>query len=158
MNAAVYRVYRFLICSKTSYSLAKEFGLEFFIQRTILRGDCLEAEELQIVKLLRHVCMNSDTFDCVSSEIFAILKSKALEVDCKFRLFYIETLCEMSVTFPSVVSNYGILKLLLNLLIDGPMEIIPSIVLSISHLIDSPESRKFFRPQVDLEVKLLPNF
>lgn len=72
-------------------------------------------------------------------------------VSSMFVRMCIETVCEISVSKPDIVFHGGGLRLLINLLINGPSDIAASCMVAILTLLDHPNSRLFFRNGFDLD-------
>ena len=53
---------------------------------------------------------------------------------------------------PKKITQCGGMRVLLQALIDGPMEISEYLMMSLLYVIDTPDSRECIRPGVDLEV------
>ena len=55
---------------------------------------------------------------------------------------------------PKIVTNCGGMRVLLQALIDGPVELAEYLMMALLYVIDTPDSRECIRPGVDLEVRI----
>ena len=88
------------------------------------------------------------------------------QADDKFRNIALETISELgifkmilfhhslAIRRPSYAAYTGIIKSIFSSLNDGSKEMMEPLVSTVLYLLDSKETRKFVRPQVELEVHL----
>lgn len=55
---------------------------------------------------------------------------------------------------PKIVTSCGGMRVLLQALIDGPVELAEYLIMALLYVIDTPDSRECIRPGVDLEVRI----
>lgn len=70
------------------------------------------------------------------------------------RLVANEILCEAAVIDPFKAFENDVIKYLFTSLVEGPKELLDGLLLTLSYLLDSSETRRFIRPNVELETIL----
>ncbi|KAF3940113.1 hypothetical protein ABW19_dt0207420 [Dactylella cylindrospora] len=80
------------------------------------------------------------------------LVSCAEQSDDRLRAMCIETLAEILIIEPSLAVSAGAVRVLAQVLADGPLELSDSIVIAFLYLLDMPHTRQYIRPGHDLEI------
>lgn len=72
--------------------------------------------------------------------------------DEKLRNICLETLAEIMIREPILITHCGGMRVILQALVDGPLEISEYLMTSLLYVVDTPNYRECIRPGVDLEV------
>lgn len=88
----------------------------------------------------------------ISNSVVCAIISLADQSDHRFRKACIQTMCEITVRDARKVASLGGLRVIIKALNDCPKNMADFLVLTVVHLLDSPNSRHFLRPHVDVEV------
>lgn len=105
--------------------------------------------------MLRFVRAHLDLADAPSAippAILSVIAAISETAEDKLKLIAIETLCEFALRDARLVFESGALRVLLQILTDGPENLVSLVVLVIAVMIDHPQSRAFLIPSIDVEV------
>ncbi|KAJ6256105.1 hypothetical protein Dda_9197 [Drechslerella dactyloides] len=88
----------------------------------------------------------------ISRGVVRALVSCAEQSDDRLRAMCIETLAEILILEPSLAVAAGSVRILAQVLVDGPAELSDCIVIAFLYLLDMPDTRQYIRPGHDLEI------
>ncbi|CCJ31370.1 unnamed protein product [Pneumocystis jirovecii] len=165
--ACGYRLSRYAICDLESISFLKKIHLEYAIIRSLSKDSSASNEREQALKLLRSFYEIKGGISEISKSVVSAVVSLAEHSGDKMSSICVETLAEMSsrsnifectinvilvVLDPALIISSGGNKVLLQTLSDGPFEIANELVKLFIFLLDVPSTRKYVRPQSDLQL------
>ena len=125
-------------------------GLKFDIPIVcILTGSDVNSREAAL-KTLQVLLANQNSL--FPNSCLRCLVSIAESSNDPLRLVANEILCEAAVIDPQKAFENGVIKYLFTSLVEGPKELLDGLLLTLLYLLDSAETRKFVRPNVELEM------
>ncbi|KAG5438731.1 hypothetical protein PCANB_002451 [Pneumocystis canis] len=150
--ASGYHIARYVVYSVESISFLKKIHVEHAIIRSFAKDSTASNEREQALKLVRSFYEIKNGIFEISKSVVSAIVSLADHSGDKMSSICIETLAEMLVLDPALVIATGGNKVLLQTLSDGPFEITNELVKLFIYLLDKPATRKFVRPQSDLQL------
>ncbi|KIO29376.1 hypothetical protein M407DRAFT_70503 [Tulasnella calospora MUT 4182] len=165
-RAATYRLIRHLLLDPDSVDRLHSFGLDWYIVRSLARDNKHAVEKEQAIKLIRAYIdigssRKSPTVGAgsghvpLSEGVMRALVAVAEHPEDQFRHIALETLAEILLIDVDLVARTEGIRVLLQALADGPHEISPILANAFLYLVDSPRTRVYLKPGVDLEIALI---
>ncbi|KAG6820706.1 hypothetical protein H0H93_012759 [Arthromyces matolae] len=170
-RAAGFRLLRHTLVDAESVKLLDESrSLDWYIIKSLNRDNKHSVEKEQVIKLIRamveigtvkpeNIAGGSGVVP-ISEPIMRAIIAVAEHPEDPFRPICIETLVEICGRADLVlididlVSRTGGVGLLLQLIGDGPLELVPLLAAAFLHIVDSPRTRAYMRVGGDLELAL----
>lgn len=149
--AAGYRISRYTITDIQTVKLIRNFNIDISIIRTMTKDSKCQLERIQAFKLIRTFLDLPGGVDEISIGVIRALTALAEQSDDKLRHIAIETLAEIFVQRPSLISRGGGIRNLLQTVVEGPFELSQSIAMAFTYVTDLPQNRKVLRNGRDLE-------
>jgi rapamycin-insensitive companion of mTOR len=153
VRSACYRVLRHMLIDKDTAQLSWKYGLEFHLLKAMTRDQKGDVEREQAFKLVRAYVDCPDGIKFLPKSIVAILAVTTEQVDDKFRPVAVEMMCELAVCDINLILSCDGLRCIFQILLDGPRILVDLVVPTIVCILDRPETRKFIRPSVEIEVR-----
>ncbi|KAG8949781.1 hypothetical protein FRC04_008321 [Tulasnella sp. 424] len=164
-RAATYRLIRHLLLDAESVDRLQPFGLDWYIVRSLARDNKHAVEKEQAIKLIRSYIdvgssRRSPTVGAgsghvpLSEGVMRALIAVAEHPEDQFRHIALETLAEILLIDVELVARTEGIRVLLQALADGPHEISPILANAFLYLVDSPRTRVYLKPGIDLEIAL----
>ncbi|RIA92645.1 Rapamycin-insensitive companion of mTOR, N-term-domain-containing protein [Glomus cerebriforme] len=155
VRIAGYRALRYLIADAGTLEQIINLHYDIFIMRSLAKDPkSFNDEREQVLKLLRTFSDVPDGTKFIPLGVMRSIVSIAEQSDEKLRNMCIETLAEIMIRNPKIVTSCGGMRVLLQSLIDGPVELSEYLIMALLYVIDTPDSRECIRPGVDLEIVL----
>ncbi|CAJ0899243.1 4884_t:CDS:2, partial [Entrophospora sp. SA101] len=155
VRIAGYRTLRYLIADSSTLDKIINLHYEVFIIRSLAKDPrSFNDEREQVLKLIRAFSDVLDGTKYISFGIIRSIVSIAEQSDDKLRNICLETLAELLLRDPKLVTYCGGMRVLLQALVDGPLDIVEYLIMALLYVIDLPDSRECIRPGVDLEIVL----
>ncbi|RUS19260.1 hypothetical protein BC937DRAFT_87759 [Endogone sp. FLAS-F59071] len=151
IRVAGFRALRHLIQSEDDVRVIMRMHLEIFIVRALTRDQHHEAEREQALKLVR-AFIEVGAVGYVTQGIMRAVVAIAEQSDDKLRNMCLETIAEITIFDVDLVVRGGGLRVLMQALLDGPRQMVEVLVSALIYVLDSPETRGYLRPGVELEV------
>ncbi|KIM43166.1 hypothetical protein M413DRAFT_443978 [Hebeloma cylindrosporum] len=163
-RAAAYRVIRHSLVDKDTVSRLGD-ALDWYILKALLRDNKHAVEKEQVIKLIRIIVevgtvrrdpeMKSGPGSVpISEAVMRSIIAVAEHPEDPFRLICIQTLAEILIIDIDLASRTGIIRFLLHVLGEGPIEIAPILASVFLHLVDCPRTRAYIQVGTDLEMAL----
>ncbi|KAF9452980.1 hypothetical protein P691DRAFT_720833 [Macrolepiota fuliginosa MF-IS2] len=163
-RAAAYRVIRHALVEAESVQRLGTI-LDWYILKSLNRDNKFAVEKEQAIKLVRTIVEVGMTHRDLSESgetaivplsdgILRSIIAVAEHIDDPFRPICIETLAEILLIDIDSLTRTGGLRLLLQVLGDGPAELTPMLTAAFLQIADSPQTRAYLRVGCDLEVAL----
>lgn len=156
IRSALFRLIRFCIGSRSHCDILISEEIHWIIISSLEKEvDQVIIERMQALKIIRKVIM-------IAPEKFPVSYARSLVAiashkDDNIRRICVETLRELCIINPEVVSDVDGFTCLLEAVIDpSTSDMGQAIVLSILYLINSPTKRLFVRPFLDLRILTAP--
>ncbi|TGZ82274.1 hypothetical protein EX30DRAFT_220854 [Ascodesmis nigricans] len=148
--AAGYRVTRYAITDLQSLKIIRGLHTDELVVLSLASKSNLEREQaLKFVRAFLEI--PGGVREIARSVVRAIVAIAEFNED-RLRGIAIETLAEVMTLDPEVVSSAGGVRVLTQVLADGPWEIADALSLAFLYLLDMPQSRKYVRAGHDLEI------
>ncbi|GBC19604.2 hypothetical protein RIR_jg41870.t1 [Rhizophagus irregularis DAOM 181602=DAOM 197198] len=155
VRIAGYRALRYLIADTETLKQITDLHYDIFIMRSLAKDPKLFNDEReQVLKLLRTFSDVPGGTKLIPLGVMRAIVSIAEQPDEKLRNICLETLAEIMIREPKIVTSCGGMRVLLQALIDGPVELAEYLIMALLYVIDTPDSRECIRPGVDLEIVL----
>ncbi|KAG9297891.1 hypothetical protein G9A89_000054, partial [Geosiphon pyriformis] len=155
VRLAGYRALRYLIVDAGRVEKVINLHFDIFIMRSLAKDPkYFNDERAQVLKLIRSFIDVPEGTKYIPIGIMRSIVSIAEQADEKLRNICVMTLAEMVIRDPKLITHCGGMRILLQSLIDGPLELSEYLVLALLFVVDTPESRECLRPGVDLEIVL----
>ncbi|KAH9480426.1 Target of rapamycin complex 2 subunit ste20 [Psilocybe cubensis] len=163
-RAAAYRVVRYsLVDEETVTRLG--VSLDWYFLKTLLRDNKHAVEKEQALKLIRAIVevgttrRDSETKSGpgivpLSETVVRSVVAVAEHPEDPFRLICIQTLAEILIIDIDLAARTDVIRFLLHVLGEGPVEITPILASVFLHLVDSPRTRAYLQVGSDLELAL----
>ncbi|KAJ3124003.1 hypothetical protein HK098_001434 [Nowakowskiella sp. JEL0407] len=152
VRANAYRVLRHIITTDKLAALASESHIDIFILKALTRDARYDLEREQALKYIRGLVDFPGGVDSISPAVMRVLIAIAEHTEDKFRNICLETICEILLRSVEKVAENGGLKTLVAALLEGPPELSEMLVICLVNVLDTEESRMYFRPTVELEM------
>lgn len=151
--AAGYRVTRYALTDAQSLKTIRSLHIDHLVILSLVSRSSVERE--QALKFVRAFLEIPGGVGEISRAVVRAIVACAEQTDDRLRGIAMETLAEMLVFDPALVVSAGGIRVLTQVLGDGPWEIADALSLAFLYLLDMPETRKYVRAGHDLEVRLL---
>lgn len=148
--AAGYRVTRYALTDAQSLKVIRGLNIDHLVILSL--GSKNNTEREQALKFVRAFLEIPGGVSEISRAVVRAVVACAEQVDDRLRGASMETLAEMLVLDPALVVSAGGVRVLTQVLADGPWEIADSLSLAFLYLLDMPSNRKYVRAGHDLEV------
>jgi len=148
--AAGYRVTRAALTDLQSLKTTRRLHIDHLAVLSLVSRATVERE--QALKFVRAFLEIPGGVGEISREVVRAIVACAEQVDDRLRGIAMETLAEMLVLDPELVVSAGGVRVLTQVLGEGPWEIADSLSLAFLYLLDMPVTRKYVRAGHDLEV------
>ncbi|KDR82835.1 hypothetical protein GALMADRAFT_88557 [Galerina marginata CBS 339.88] len=163
-RAAAYRVVRHSLVDTDTVNRLGD-ALDWYILKSLLRDNKHAVEKEQVIKLIRTIVEvgavrpDSQTKTGpgvipISEAVMRALVAVAEHPEDPFRLICIQTLAEILVIDIDLAARTGVVRFLLHVLGEGPVEITPILASVFLHLVDCPRTRAYIQIGTDLEMAL----
>lgn len=152
LRANTYRVMRYLTTNAERIKMVFDSRIDMFMVTSLTRDGRYDIEKEQAFKLIRSIIDVRGGCDLIPQSIIRILVALAEQIDEKYRNISIETLCELTIRRIDLTAPAGAVKVILSSLLEGPKELIPILSKTLLYALDSPATRAYIRPSVELEV------
>jgi hypothetical protein len=127
-------------------------ALDVFVLRALQRDQKGDVEREQALKFVRAFLDLPKCAHLLPQCIVSAVLSLAEQPEEKFRAVAVETVCEMAARNVEHLHRCGGLRILFQSMMEGPPVLSKVLTLTVSQLLDRPDSRRFIRPDVDVEV------
>ncbi|KAL7752498.1 hypothetical protein RI367_002032 [Sorochytrium milnesiophthora] len=150
IRASAVRALRYLSTNFKAVQAINRLYIDPVLQRFLTR-DKTDLEREQVIKLVRRwICIDAATE--VSVPLLRMVIAIAEHIEDRLRLIAIETLCELALTNTRAVAQCGGIKAIVEALPDLPREVVGAVVTCIMILLDTPNTRRYFRRGVEVEM------
>ncbi|KAJ3178983.1 hypothetical protein HDU87_003252 [Geranomyces variabilis] len=152
LRAHAFRVLRLVA---TDIEWLEEFvdaHIDIFVMRALTRDQRYEAEREQALKLIRQFLDIPGGAEVLPQNLARITVAVAEQVDDRLRNLCLETLCELAIRNMPLLTFAGGTGIIFGALLDGPRELIESLVRTVLFMLDSQDTRTYLRPAVELEM------
>ncbi|KAI0304497.1 Rapamycin-insensitive companion of mTOR, N-term-domain-containing protein [Multifurca ochricompacta] len=163
-RATAYRLVRYMLVDTESVKRLHEQPLDWFVVRSLALDNKHTVEKEQVIKLIRAIVTigsqnDSNRASCtgtvpLSERVMRAFIAVAEQLDDPFRFVAIQTLTEIMLIDIQCVAKAGGMRVLLQTLSEGPPALASLLNQAFLYIIDSPSTRKYFRPGKDLEIML----
>ncbi|KAI0052718.1 hypothetical protein FA95DRAFT_1553382 [Auriscalpium vulgare] len=164
-RATAYRLIRHIIVDVDSVKRLGEQPLDWYIVKSLTLDNKHTVEKEQVIKLIRAIVeIGSQRRDphntaCsgtvpLSEPVMRAFVAVAEQPDDPFRSMCIQTLAEILLIDIELVAKAGGIRVLLHTLAEGPMELSSMLNAVFLCIVDSPRTRAFLAPGMDLEMGL----
>ncbi|KAK6353200.1 hypothetical protein TWF696_005183 [Orbilia brochopaga] len=155
--SAGYRVARYAIADIRSLSTIKSLNTDVIVINSLAKDHTssdarCNVEREQALKFVRAFLEIPGGVKEISRGVVRALVSCAEQSDDRLRAMCIETLAEILILEPSLAVAAGSVRILAQVLVDGPTELSDCIVIAFLYLLDMPYTRQYIRPGHDLEI------
>lgn len=157
IRASGYRIIRYLVSDRKSAQKAWNYHLEVFILRTLIRDVKNEMEREQALRLIRAFIDCPQGIAFLPFSMVSILVSMSEHAEDKLRNIALQTLSELALRDIDSVATCSGLKVIFSSLFDGPQLVVDFLIPTVAALLDRPETRRYFKPAVDVEM-VMSNF
>jgi hypothetical protein len=136
-----------------------DMHLDAFLVRSLAKDPRYEPEREQAIRLFRHVleCTRGHITGSGLEAVCRAVVAVAEHAEDVYRNLCLETLCELAVWNVELLVKSGSIRVLLQVMVEGPGEISDSVVMAIFYILNCEHTRKYIRPSVDIEL-LICNF
>ena len=153
--ASGYRIARRVSADENTAEAFLVAGLERCLVTSLAKEHKLNIEREQAIKFIRHIySISSQSHSLISSSILRALVSLAEHEDVLAQIC-LETLAELTVLGHSLIVSCGVIRCLINSLVDGAPRIGDELVMVLIQALDTPASRKVLHPN-DLSTVIHP--
>ncbi|THH20076.1 hypothetical protein EW146_g1188 [Bondarzewia mesenterica] len=164
-RATAYRLLRHTIVNKESVERLKEQPLDWYIVKSLTLDNKHSVEKEQVIKLIRAIVeigsqrSSPHTTPCsgnvpLSDPVMRAFIAIAEHPDDPFKFICVQTLAEIMLIDIELVARTGGIRVLLQMLADGPTEIAQLLTPVFLYIVDSPRTRSYLRAGTDLEMAL----
>ncbi|EPS40449.1 hypothetical protein H072_5728 [Dactylellina haptotyla CBS 200.50] len=155
--SAGYRVARYAIADVRSLQNIKGLNTDIIVINSLAKDHTssdarCNVEREQALKFIRAFLEIPGGIKEISRGVARALVSCAEQSDDRLRAMCIETLAEILILEPSLAVAAGAVRVLAQVLVDGPAELSDCIVIAFLYLLDMPSTRQYIRPGHDLEI------
>ncbi|THH23167.1 hypothetical protein EUX98_g8011 [Antrodiella citrinella] len=180
-RATGYRLIRHLLVDPPSVEKLREQSIDWYIvkrvmclllsiplltrilDRSLARDNKHAVEREQAIKLVRamveigsqrrtpHACVGTGTVQ-LSKQIMRALVAVAEHPEDPFKPICVQTLSEILLIDIELMAKTGGIRVLLHALAEGPLEMAPIISSAFLYIVDSPRTRAYLHPGIDLEM------
>ncbi|CAJ0762133.1 9358_t:CDS:10 [Entrophospora sp. SA101] len=148
-----YRLLRYLITDTKSLEDIINLNYKIFIMRSLSKDPrSFNDEREEVLKLVRSFFDVPNGIKLIPLGILKSIVSIAEQSDDKLKIMSLETLIEIMIREPEIIIKCGGMGIILKSLIDGPIDMLECIIMSLLYILDIPETRDYIRPGIDLEI------
>ncbi|KAF8967140.1 Rapamycin-insensitive companion of mTOR, N-term-domain-containing protein [Flammula alnicola] len=163
-RAAGYRVIRHALVDTDTVRRLGE-SLDWYIVKSLLRDNKHAVEKEQVIKLIRVIVeigtvrrdlevKSGPGVVPIAETVMRAVVAVAEHPEDPFRLICIQTLAEILLIDIDLAARTGVIRFLLHVLGEGPVEITPILASVFLHLVDCPRTRAYIQVGTDLEIAL----
>lgn len=164
-RATAYRLLRHTIVDQDSVQCLKEQPLDWYIVKSLTLDNKHTVEKEQVIKFIRAVVeigsqrSGPNTAPCsgnvpLSEPIMRAFIAIAEHPDDPFKSICVQTLAEIMLIDIELVARTGGIRVLLQMLADGPLEISQLLTPIFLYIVDSPRTRNYLHAGTDLEIAM----
>ncbi|KAF8501078.1 Rapamycin-insensitive companion of mTOR, N-term-domain-containing protein, partial [Russula emetica] len=164
-RATAYRLIRHMLVDIESIKRLNQQPLDWFLVRSLALDIKHTVEKEQAIKLIRTFAAigsqkrGSPHVACLgtvplSERVMRAFVAVAEQPDDPFRPIAVQTLTEIMLVDVQCVARAGGMRVLLQILSEGPPALASLLSPVLLYILDSPSTRKYFRPGKDLEIAL----
>ncbi|CAJ0913292.1 7498_t:CDS:10 [Entrophospora sp. SA101] len=151
-----YRLLRYLITDTKSLEDIINLNYKIFIMRSLSKDPrSFNDEREEVLKLVRSFFDVPNGIKLIPLGILKSIVSIAEQSDDKLKIMSLETLIEIMIREPEIIIKCGGMGIILKSLIDGPIDMLECIIMSLLYILDIPETRDYIRPGIDLEINVI---
>ncbi|KAL7275461.1 hypothetical protein RUND412_001589 [Rhizina undulata] len=150
--AAGYRVTRYSITDVQSLKAIRRLHTDYLTICSLAKDSRSNLEREQALKFVRAFLEVSGGVHEISKGVVRSIVACAEQSDDRLRNISMETLAEILILDPELVLSAGGVRVLTQVLSDGPYELSDTLSLAFLYLLDMPATRKYVRAGHDLEV------
>ncbi|RPA97850.1 hypothetical protein L873DRAFT_1689620 [Choiromyces venosus 120613-1] len=150
--AAGYRIARYAMTDLQSLKTIRTLYTDEITIISLVKESRANVEREQALKFVRAFIEVPGGVQEISRGVVRAIVACAEQVDDRLRGVSMETLAEILILNPSLVVSAGGVRVLTQVLSEGPYELSDTISLAFLYLLDLPVNRKYIRPGNDLEV------
>ncbi|KAI0200485.1 Rapamycin-insensitive companion of mTOR, N-term-domain-containing protein [Astrocystis sublimbata] len=152
--AAGYRMLRYAISDLASLKKIRALNTDYMVVVSLAKDRKADVEREQALKFVRAFLDVKDGVREVSRGIVRAITAVAEQVEDRLRPICIETLAEVLLRDPALLTASGGLAPISEALAEGTYKSPESLTAVLLYLLDAPQSRRFLRAGYDLEVVL----
>ncbi|KAI9599428.1 Rapamycin-insensitive companion of mTOR, N-term-domain-containing protein [Syncephalis fuscata] len=154
LRASALRTVKCAMVNREAIQLLKDLQIDIFVVQSLTRDQRYEWEREQAIKLIRTCLEIPRGAEVIPESILRAMVAIAEQVEDTYRNLCLETICELAVRCVESAVRCGGIRVVLNALLDGHHSLSESLVLTLLYLLDSPQTRHFLRPGVDVEMSI----
>ncbi|EDV23413.1 uncharacterized protein TRIADDRAFT_58016 [Trichoplax adhaerens] len=159
VRAATIRALRYLFKDRDAFIVFYKLHIDLFLIRALDSPYPNEIERVQVLRFLRkiiRICPDLFPRSLVSC-LVAIGDDEYSQTRDRFSYACLATLCELAVSNAEIVALVGGINTIIRNILDCQMHRInEAMMMTILYLFDHPMTRKYMRPQLDLEAIVAP--
>ncbi|KAI0061413.1 hypothetical protein BV25DRAFT_1900415 [Artomyces pyxidatus] len=163
-RATAYRLIRHILVDVDSVKRLREQPLDWYIVKSLTLDNKHTVEKEQVIKLIRAIVEIGAQKDphnatcCgtvpLSEPVMRAFIAVAEQPEDPFKSICIQTLAEILLIDIELVAKAGGIRILLHSLAEGPMELASLLTSVFLCIVDSPRTRRYLHPGIDLEMAL----
>ncbi|THG99686.1 hypothetical protein EW026_g2711 [Hermanssonia centrifuga] len=164
-RATAYRLTRHMLVDAQSVEGLKGQALDWYIVKSLARDNKHMIEKEQVIKLLRAIVEIGSQRSTpgtaigsgkvpLSETVMRAFIAVAEHPEDPFKPICVQTLTEILLIDIDLVARTGGLRVLLHALAEGPLEMAPILSSAFLYIADSPRTRAYLHPGIDLEMAL----
>ncbi|KAJ3392033.1 hypothetical protein HDU84_004961 [Entophlyctis sp. JEL0112] len=156
IRANAFRILRHVASAEGVYAVRRSMtlGIDIFIVRALSRDNRFDLEREQAIKLVRAFLEIEGAVKLLSTGLVRVLVALAENPEDKLRIVALETICEIAIWNVELVAECGGIRVIVGSLCEvfGRTAVGNVVVSTVVYLMDSESTRKYLRPEVELEV------
>lgn len=150
--AAGYRMIRYAISDITSLKKIRDLNTDYMVVVSLAKDRKADVEREQALKFVRAFLDVKDGVREISRAVVRTIASVAEHPEDRLRPICIETLAEILLRDPALLSACGGIAPLSEALAEGTYKAPESLASTLLYLLDAPQTRKYLRAGYELEV------
>ncbi|KAI0127811.1 cytosolic regulator pianissimo [Xylariales sp. AK1849] len=150
--AAGYRMIRYAISDISSLKKIRSLNTDYMVVVSLAKDRKADVEREQALKFIRAFLDVKDGIREVSRAVVRIITSVAEHAEDRLRPICIETLAEILIKDPALLTSCGGLAPLSEALAEGTYKSPESLASALLFLLDAPQTRRYLRAGCELEV------
>ncbi|KAH8653412.1 cytosolic regulator pianissimo [Xylariales sp. PMI_506] len=150
--AAGYRMIRYAISDSSSLKKIRSLNTDYMVIVSLAKDRKADVEREQALKFIRAFLDVKDGVREISRAVVRTIVSVAEQAEDRLRPICIETLAEILLRDPALLTSCGGLSPLSEALAEGTYKSPESLASAFLFLLDSPQTRKYLRAGYELEV------
>ncbi|KAJ3205643.1 hypothetical protein HDU82_005063 [Entophlyctis luteolus] len=155
IRANAFRILRHVASAEGVYAVRRSMtlGIDIFIVRALSRDNRFDLEREQAIKLVRAFLEIEGAVKLLSTGLVRVLVALAENPEDKLRIVALETICEIAIWNVELVAECGGIRVIVGSLCEvfGRTAVGNVVVSTVVYLMDSESTRKYLRPEVELE-------